>query len=403
MSACTAAASCCQTAVCSDANGTPPVARVVKRDGTITPFDGRKVAGAVAKVYNAQKSHPPSYIVVGKVLDFVLATNFNGPDKIPVPVEKIQDSVEEALCMDAGFEMSKSYILYLKNKALRRQSCGGYDVHKIPDNVATPWGPIGYVTFKRTYARALTGQDGSLCSNTETFRDTILRVLQAAQQQLNVGFTVNELKSAYQYMMGLKGLPSGRFLWQLGSTTVDRFGLMSLQNCAFVCIDEPITPFAWVFDVLMLGTGVGVSVERKYVQKLPPVKQGRNSTAIHVERKKDENGQDAKDADFIVPDSREGWVALVERVLSAFFVTGKSFSYSTVLVRPSGSPIRGFGGTASGPEDLCKVYTQPIACSGVASIVNILQQKQGQQLTSVNCLDVVNIIGSIVVAGNIRR
>lgn len=65
--------------------------------------------------------------------------------------------------------------------------------------------------------------------------------------------------------------------------------------------------------------------------------------------------RDTNDADLIVPDSREGWVALLEHTLDAFFRTGKGFSFSTVCIRPAGTPIKGFGGVASGPDGLCEV------------------------------------------------
>jgi hypothetical protein len=136
---------------------------------------------------------------------------------------------------------------------------------------------------------------------------------------------------------------------------------MSLQNCGFVKIDGPIRPFAWTFDALMLGTGVGVSVERRNVEQLPPVQIPAEGTLISVTR------METNDADFIVPDKREGWVALLERTLHAFFVDGRSFTYSTILVRNRGAEIRGFGGTASGPEDLCV---------GIGQICGILQRRQ---------------------------
>jgi ribonucleoside-triphosphate reductase len=68
------------------------------------------------------------------------------------------------------------------------------------------------------------------------------------------------------------------------------------------------------------------------------------------------------DADFIVPDSRQGWSALLGKVLDSYFHSGASFSYSTVLIRGFGAPLKTFGGTASGPEvliegiaDICKI------------------------------------------------
>ena len=159
---------------------------------------------------------------------------------------------------------------------------------------------------------------------------------------------------------------------------------MSLQNCAFVNIDEPIKPFTWIFDVLMLGTGVGFNIQRENINKLPQLVDAD----VYVTRK------DTKDADFIVPDSREGWVSLLEKMLEAYFFKGKSFTYSTVLIRTAGSKIKGFGGTASGPEDLVK---------GLKNIQSVLQKEKGQKLTSVDCLDIINIIATIVVAGNVRR
>jgi ribonucleoside-triphosphate reductase len=242
--------------------------------------------------------------------------------------------------------------------------------------IVTPWGPVGYVTYKRTYAR-------TIGDRTEEWPETIERVLYACRAQLNVGFTPAEEQDVRDMMMSLKGTVAGRFLWQLGTDTVGRLGLPSLQNCAFTVVDEPIRPFTWAFELLMLGAGVGFNIQREYVYQLPKVKN-----KIQIVR------SDKNDADFIVPDSREGWVELLRRVLEAAFVTGTGFSFATHLIRSKGSPIKGFGGTASGPEDLVK---------GIANIVSVLNARNGKRLRPVDCLDIMNIIGMIVVAGNVRR
>lgn len=243
----------------------------------------------------------------------------------------------------------------------------------------TPWGEIGYVTYKRTYSRKINGSN-----NTEEFIETIDRVLTACDTQLNLKFSLEEQARARDYMLNLKGIVAGRFLWQLGTTTVDRFGLASLQNCAVTLVDNPIRSFCWAFDMLMLGSGVGYNIQREYVYKIPPVLDKE----INIVRK------DTNDADFIIPDSREGWVKLLEHTLSAYFISGQSFTYSTVLVRGKGAPIKSFGGTASGPEELCW---------GIAQISNILNNRRGKQLRPIDCLDIMNIIGFIVVSGNVRR
>jgi len=239
-----------------------------------------------------------------------------------------------------------------------------------------PWGEVGYPTFKRTYAR----KKGNA---TEEWHDTVERVVEACNKQLGCGFTEMEQENVRSMMMNLKGTVAGRFLWQLGTKTVDRLGLPSLQNCAFTVVDHPIRPFTWAFEMLMLGSGVGYNIQRENVYQLPKVRR-----KVKVERK------DVNDADFIVPDSREGWVELLKRVLEASFITGEGFSFATHLIRPAGSPIKGFGGTASGSEDL--VW-------GMLEINKILNSRSGKRLSSVDCLDIMNIIGKIVVAGNVRR
>jgi len=247
---------------------------------------------------------------------------------------------------------------------------------KNTDSHAIPWGEVGYPVFKRTYARAVENR-------TEEWPETVERVVKACNEQLGCGFSDVEKDELRHIMMSLKGTVAGRFLWQLGTETVDKLGLPSLQNCAFVVVDRPIRPFTWAFEMLMLGSGVGFNIQRENVGELP-----NPMTDVTITR------MDKNDADFIVPDSREGWVELLRRVLEASFVTGKGFTFATHLIRSKGSPIKGFGGTASGPEDL--VW-------GMMEINKLLNAKDGAQLSPVDCLDIMNIIGRIVVAGNVRR
>lgn len=247
----------------------------------------------------------------------------------------------------------------------------------------TPWGPIGYITYKRTYARPLENS-----KNTEEWEDTIKRVQEACYTQLyfnkNNSFDVEKIDKLGKYMRELKGTVAGRFLWQLGTETVKRHGLMSLQNCAFVVIDDPVRPFTWAMDALMLGSGVGYSISRKHVYKLPKVKN-----KLELIR------QDNAGADFIIPDTREGWVKMLGKVLKYHFWGDKTtLSYSTHVIRSQGAPIKGFGGVASGPEILVK---------GLNQINEVINRRHNDMLRPIDCLDIMNIIGSIVVAGNVRR
>ena len=351
--------------------------QITKRDGCIVDFDVSKIKNALVKAFNNTNV---TDFNINEIIDYII-NEIEKKETSNINIEDIQDLVEKTLMLFKYFDTAKHYINYRTSKNKNRNSCSY--LNKIPDDIITPWGMLGYVTYKRTYARRINEKDDNN-ETTEEFRDTILRILNGCQKQLKVNFTNNELERAYKYLMSLKCSVAGRFLWQLGTETVNKLGIMSLQNCAFVKIDDPIKPFLWIFDVLMLGTGVGFNIQRSNIDKLPPVLD----VDISITRK------DTKDADFIVPDSREGWVSLMEKVFEAYFYKGKSFSYSTVLIRSAGTKIKGFGGVASGPEDLVK---------GINYIQGILNNRKGLKLRSIDCLDIVNIIASVVVAGNVRR
>lgn len=238
-----------------------------------------------------------------------------------------------------------------------------------------PWGPLGYVTFKRTYARLR--ED---LGRTEEFHETVERCVNAVLEY-GCRMTQDEAELLYEYIYRLKCSPPGRMFWQLGTATVTRIGGNSLCNCYYVSVTD-LEAFCFTFDMLMLGGGVGFGIGPADVYTLPKV---LGAKAVR---------KDGADVDFIVPDNREGWVELLRRVLHAYFLTGKPLTYSTHCVRGKGERIKGFGGVASGPGELVK---------GIAQICGVLDARVGKKIRPVDALDVMNIIGSIVVSGNVRR
>lgn len=234
---------------------------------------------------------------------------------------------------------------------------------------------LSYIVYKRTYSR--TKNNGE----TEEFWETIARCINGAQK-IGAQYTQREAERLFDYMFNFKCLYAGRMLWQLGTPLVDRFSGNSLINCFYTNISS-IDDFCFLFENLMLGGGVGYSVRREHVHELPRIKS--NVNIIH---------ENTKDADFIVPDSRGGWVELLRKTLDSFFYTGKSFTYSTILVRGYGEPIKTFGGTASGPK---------ILIEGIEKICQVCKHRENKKLRSIDALDICNIIGSIVVSGNVRR
>jgi len=230
------------------------------------------------------------------------------------------------------------------------------------------WSNLARVATMRTYSR-----------DNENWEQIARRAIRGNVRNCDVA--QNEINKLEELLLNREASPAGRGLWFSGTEALDRLGGVALNNCWFLTGDDWANlPLAC--DLLMLGGGVGMSVEHRFVSKLPKV---RGATINHKK---------GKDAFYIVPDSREGWCELLRIVLKAYFVTGRSFDWSTCCIRGKGEKIRGFGGTASGPIPL-------IQC--VEKICAILDKRIGKHVRPVDMADLLCCIGQMVVAGNVRR
>lgn len=246
------------------------------------------------------------------------------------------------------------------------------------------WGPVGKFTFKRTYARPLA------TGGTEEFWQTIQRIVDGIYtvqkwhcKHHNLPWSDSKAQRSaqtmYQLMWDFKFLPGGRGLWMMGTDYVEKHGSAALNNCAFVSTEDINVsfsePFCFLMDFSMLGVGVGSDCRgagKIVVQE--PVR----SDEIHV-----------------VDDTREGWVDLLHRYLQAY--VGKATLPASVdysKVRPYGAAINGFGGTASGPDPLITLINE---------VQRVLNPLIGKPITSEAIVDLCDLIGVCVVAGNVRR
>jgi ribonucleoside-triphosphate reductase len=246
------------------------------------------------------------------------------------------------------------------------------------------WGPLGYFTYKRTYARYLEKENRK-----EEFWETLRRVvegcfsLQKAHCK-NLMIPWNEtkaIKSAeimYRKMWEFKLLPPGRGLWIMGTNFIEEQGSAALNNCGFVStkdIDVKLSlPFIFLMDCLLVGVGIGFDTK------------GANKLKI----KQPENDK----LEYLIPDSREGWIRALELLLNAFFKGDKIPDFNFSKIRPAGVPIKRFGGIAPGPNPLKNMLT---------NIQRILHNKIGKYLNSEDIVDIMNLIGTCVIAGGIRR
>lgn len=274
------------------------------------------------------------------------------------------------------------------------------------------WGPVGYFTYKRTYARDL--PDGT----TEEFWQTCKRVVEGCFniqkihcRQMGLPWTDQKAQASaqdmFKRMWAFKFTPPGRGLWMMGTDLVYERGSAALQNCAFVSTEKLIedfsSPFCFLMDMSMLGVGVGGDT--------------RGSGKVRIQMPK------ISTEPHVVADSREGWVDLVRTVLNSFVGKG---TYPAVIdyskVRGRGTPIKTFGGTASGPKPLhglIENLTRLLMPVGVEMAWEVAQEEnwsriqtaqvffkgtgEPRRITSSQIVDIFNFIGKAVVAGGVRR
>ena len=251
-----------------------------------------------------------------------------------------------------------------------------------------PWGPVGYITFKRTYARRLSefteGAEG-----TEEWYQTCRRVIEgmfdiqkrhvhALGLEWNDQKAQRTAKEAYERLFTLKWTPPGRGLWMMGTKFIYERTGAGLFNCAFRSTREISTKggyiFAWMMDALMVGIGVGFDT------------LGAGTCTIREPQYTEEL--------YTISDSREGWVKSVQILLDGFFFGKKIHIFDYSVIRGAGEEIKGFGGTASGYGPLKELHD---------SLKELYTSLIGKEIDSVSIVDTENLIGRCVVAGNVRR
>jgi len=176
-----------------------------------------------------------------------------------------------------------------------------------------------------------------------------------------------------QAIIGLEIMPSMRAMMTAGPA-LDRDNTAG-YNCSYLPVDDPKS-FDEAMFILLCGTGVGFSVERQYVQKLPEVPQLFES-----------------DTTIVVKDSKEGW-AKAFRQLLALLWAGEIPKWDVSKVRPAGARLKTFGGRASGPAPLVDLFNFSI---------KIFKDAQGRKLSSIEAHDIMCKVGEIVVVGGVRR
>lgn len=208
----------------------------------------------------------------------------------------------------------------------------------------------------------------------ETWEETVQRYVDFFDQRTGGQFTDvlnNEVKPA---ILNLEVMPSMRALMTAGEA-LERENLAGF-NCSYLAINTKRS-FAECLYILMCGTGVGFSCERQEIAKLPPVPDELTPT----------------DDVIVVGDSKEGWAKAFHRLLSALW-DGDIPTVDYSKIRQAGARLKIFGGRASGPEPLKRLFV---------FAVDLFKRAKGRKLNSIEVHDLVCMIGEIVVVGGVRR
>ena len=229
--------------------------------------------------------------------------------------------------------------------------------------------PTDYQNFIATsrYARWLDDE-----GRRETWSETVTRYVDYMSEK--VGIDENTSNEIWAAIHNLDVMPSMRALMTAGAA-LDRDNTAG-YNCSYLPVDD-MKSFDEAMYILLCGTGVGFSVERQYVDKLPEVPDVLVDSQTTI----------------VVRDSKEGW-ARAFRMLIALLYAGEIPTYDVSMIRPAGARLKTFGGRASGPAPLVDLFKFTI---------NMFKEAKGRKLSSYDCHSIMCKVGEIVVVGGVRR
>ena len=204
----------------------------------------------------------------------------------------------------------------------------------------------------------------------ESWSETVSRYMTNVVKPNIDDFTAKDIEES---ILDLQVMPSMRSMMTAGPAA-DRDNTC-MYNCSYLPIDDPKS-FDEAMFILLCGTGVGFSVERQFISKLPEVPELFDS-----------------DTTVVVKDSKEGWAKSLRQVMALLWA-GEIPQWDVSRIRPAGARLKTFGGRASGPAPLVDLFN---------FVVRIFKDAQGRRLSSIECHDIMCKIGEVVVVGGVRR
>ncbi|MBH1941723.1 ribonucleoside-triphosphate reductase, adenosylcobalamin-dependent [Mobilitalea sibirica] len=278
----------------------------------------------------------------------------------------------------------------------------------------SPLSHIGEFVYLRTYSRYLEEK-----KRRETWYETVYRT---TEYNINLGLnykkrngllitdadTVKEAEFLFDNLFHLRTFTSGRTLYMGGTKIVEEYPL-SNYNCAFTNI-EKFRDLVDVFYLLMVGSGVGIRIDRKFMDRFPKVRFAKLEGVYKVEVRQNTSKEDmehtlcdidSKDntvATITVGDSKEGWCSALEKYFNLLtqpeYKDIKKVIIDYSFVRPEGERLKRFGGRASGHKSIQRMFEK---------MNRVFGRREDGQLTTLDILDIATIISENVVSGGVRR
>ena len=357
----------------SGKNNVMLVKSVQKRDGTVVPFDLEKIVGAIHKamLVTTEGSLEEAELVATKVFADLVRITKKFPNFIPT-IEGLQDSVEKELILGEYVKTAKEYILYRQERTKLRDS-GVHVPAKVKKLAADSKkyfkNSLGELVYYRSYARWIDAE-----GRRETWIETVDRYLDFMKGKVGKKLTDAEYKELREAILNQDIMPSMR-LFQFSGPAAEKTNVCA-YNCSFIDPSD-LQDFAEIMYISMCGTGVGFSVESKFIQSLPQIKiQTGKKLPTHV-----------------IPDSKEGWADALTYGIKAWF-GGSDVDFDFTQIRPAGARLKVMGGKASGPEPLIRL---------LHLVREKVLKRQGRRLTNLDAHDIICSIGDCVVSGGVRR
>jgi len=259
---------------------------------------------------------------------------------------------------------------------------------------------LGNFVYYRTYSRYLPNE-----GRREYWWETVRRAVEYNCSLAPIN--VHEAEELYDNIFNLRQFLSGRTLWT-GNTDVSLKYPMSNFNCAFTVIDN-FKAFSDAFYLLMIGSGVGFRILKEDVEVLPKIRNNYDIIQeaylpVNKDRRLENTSlsfTSKSSVKLVVGDSKEGWVESLklffELIASNMYKNIETIVVNYDNVRPKGEKLKTFGGTASGHESLRTMFVK------IDNIIRNRKEKGRFNLKSIDCLDIMNIIGENVVSGGVRR